>query len=122
MAEYERREVTVSFGKGLVGEPFEARTGRDMVRISIPNPDPEDKRQWESFVVPFSWLHESQYGKGYWMKLAQDGTTKLSRSYREGEDEDGNPIWRKELRTVSNLEIQSLLEGYRERYKNRQKE
>lgn len=34
-----REEVTIKFGKGLVGEPFISRTGKELVEIKIPNRD-----------------------------------------------------------------------------------
>ena len=46
-----REEVTIKFGKGLVGEPFISRTGKELVEIKIPNRDARDHRPWESFVV-----------------------------------------------------------------------
>ena len=32
-----REEVTIKFGKGLVGEPFISMTGKELVEIKIPN-------------------------------------------------------------------------------------
>lgn len=37
-------EVTIKFGKGLVGEPFTSKSGKELVEISIPNPDKSDTR------------------------------------------------------------------------------
>lgn len=68
-------EVTIKFGKGLMGEPFTSKSGKELVEVKIPNVDPNDHRPWESFVVPASFIHDNQYGKGVWMKLLEDGTT-----------------------------------------------
>ena len=32
-------EVTIKFGKGLVGDPFTSKNGKELVEVSIPNPD-----------------------------------------------------------------------------------
>ena len=45
------QEVTIKFGKGLMGEPFTSKNGKELVEIRIPNTDPGDKRPWESFVI-----------------------------------------------------------------------
>ncbi len=119
MAEHEtfqeENQVTMKFGKGLVGDPFLAKTGKEMVRISIPNQDPTDKRSWESFVVPANRVHDNQFGKGVWMKLPQDATTTLSRPVVTGQDENGKNIWGKEQRVVSNTELKELMEAYKEK-------
>lgn len=64
-----RAEVTIKFGKGLMGEPFTSKNGKELVEIKIPNADHSDSRPWESFVVPANFVHENQYGKGMWMKF-----------------------------------------------------
>ena len=103
-----REEVTIKFGKGLVGEPFISRTGKELVEIKIPNRDARDHRPWESFVVSPKMVHENQYGAGVWMKIPADGTTKVSRPEYRGRDESGKSIWGTESRTA-------LMESYKER-------
>lgn len=110
-----RKEVTIKFGKGLVGEPFISRTGKELVEIKIPNRDARDHRPWESFVVSPKMVHENQYGAGVWMKIPVDGTTKVSRPEYRGRDESGKSIWGTESRTVSNQELKALMESYKER-------
>ena len=110
-----REEVTIKFGKGLVGEPFISRTGKELVEIKIPNRDARDHRPWESFVVSPKMVHENQYGAGVWMKIPADGTTKVSRPEYRGRDESGKSIWGTESRTVSNQELKALMESYKER-------
>ena len=66
-----REEVTIKFGKGLVGEPFISKAGKELVEIKIPNRDARDHRPWESFVVSPKMVHENQYGAGVWMKSSQ---------------------------------------------------
>ena len=112
-----REDVTIKFGKGLLGEPFISKTGKELVEIKIPNRDARDHRHWESFVVSPKMVHENKYGKGVWMKLPADGTTKVSRPVFEGQDENGKNIWGKESRTVSNQELKSMMEFYKERNK-----
>ena len=84
------------------------------MEVKIPNVDPDDKTPWASFVISPKMIHDNQYGKGVWMKLPEDGTTRLSRSVRTGVDDDGKTIWGRETREVSNLELKSLMESYKE--------
>jgi len=112
-AQPERREVTIKYGKGLL-EPFVSKSGKELARVSIPNRSETDKRPWETFVVPKSYVHDNKFGKGVWMKLPEDGTTKLTRPVLVGQDEAGKNIWRTESRQVSNPELKALLEAYKE--------
>jgi len=109
-----RKEVTIKFGKGLVGESFISKSGKELVEIKIPNKDVRDHRHWESFVVSPKMVHENKYGKGVWMKLPADGTTKESRPAFKGQDENGKNIWETESRMVSNQELKSMMEFYKE--------
>lgn len=111
----EKQEVTIKFGKGLVGEPFTSKTGKELVEVKIPNTDPADYRPWESFVISPKMIHENKFGKGLWMKLPEDGSTRLARSVNCGKDENGKNIWKKEFREVSNGELKSMLESYKTR-------
>lgn len=106
-------EVTIKFGKGLVGEPFTSKSGKKLVEVKIPNPDRGDSRPWESFVISPKMIHDNKFGKGVWMKLPGDGTTRLSRSVKTGMNENGMPVWGHETREVSNTELKSLLEAYK---------
>ncbi len=110
----QKAEVTIKFGKGLVGEPFTTKNGKEVVEVKIPNRD-GDTRPWESFIISPKMIHDNQFGKGVWMKLPEDGTTKVSRSVREGQDENGKNIWKRESREVSNVELKSMLEAYKEK-------
>ncbi len=108
-------EVTIKFGKGLVGEPFTSKNGKELVEVKIPNSDAEDKRPWESFVISPKMIHDNQFGKGVWMKLPEDGATRLARPVRTGVDEDGKTTWGRETREVSNTELKALMESYKEK-------
>ncbi len=110
----QKAEVTIKFGKGLVGEPFTTKNGKEVVEVKIPNRE-GDSRPWESFIISPKMIHDNQFGKGVWMKLPEDGTTKVSRSVREGQDENGKNIWKRESREVSNVELKSMLEAYKEK-------
>ncbi len=110
----DKAEVTIKFGKGLVGEPFTTKNGKEVVEVKIPNRE-GDSRPWESFIISPKMIHDNQFGKGVWMKLPEDGTTKVSRSVREGQDENGKNIWKRESREVSNVELKSMLEAYKEK-------
>ena len=111
----EAAEVTIKFGKGLVGEPFTSKSGKELVEVSIPNPDKADTRLWETFVISPKMIHDNQFGKGVWMKLPEDGKTRLSRSVRTGVDEAGKATWGRETREVTNTELKSLMEAYKEK-------
>ena len=108
-----KEEVTIKFGKGLVGKPFMAKTGKECVGIKIPNADPADKTPWEAIVVPANRVHEDKFGKGMWMKLLADGQTKVSRSVITGQDENGKNIFETSSRVVSNRELKAMLESYK---------
>ncbi len=88
-----RTEVTIKFGKGLIGDPFTSKNGKELVEVKIPNADKSDTRPWESFVISPRMIHDNQFGKGVWMKLPEDGTTRLSRMAKAGMDEAGKPVW-----------------------------
>lgn len=113
----QKAEVTIKFGKGLVGEPFTTKNGKEVVEVKIPNRE-GDTRPWESFIISPKMIHDNQFGKGVWMKLPEDGTTKVSRSVREGQDENGKNIWKRESREVSNVELKSMMEAYKEKNKD----
>ena len=108
-------EVTIKFGKGLVGEPFTSKSGKELVEVLIPNPDKADDRPWESFVISPKMIHDNKFGKGVWMKLPENETTRLSRSVRTGVDDSGKTIWRREAREVTNSELKALMEAYKEK-------
>ena len=108
-----KEELTLKFGKGLA-EPFTTKDGKDLMRIKIPNRDPEDHSPWMSFVLPAKAVHENQYGKGLWAKIPADATTTLSRNVRTGE-ENGKPTWEREQKVVSNHELKEMVEAYRTR-------
>ena len=109
-----RSEVTVKFGKGLVGEPFISKAGKQLVQVSIPNQSPNDHRPWQAFVVSPTMIHDNKYGKGVWMKLPEDGATKVSRPVVQEQGEDGKRVWGRESRVVPNTELKSMLEAYKE--------
>ena len=110
-----KEEVTIKFGKGLVGTPFTTKNGKECVGIKIPNADPADKTPWEAIVVPANRVHEDKFGKGMWMKLPADGQTKVSRSIITGQDENGKNVYETTSRTVTNRDLKGMLESYKNR-------
>lgn len=46
----EFKEITVKMGKGLVGEPFQGKDGKDYRQIKIPNQDEQDKSPWATLL------------------------------------------------------------------------
>ena len=112
-----REELVIKFGKGLVGKPFMAKTGKECVGIKIPNADPADKTPWESIVVGANRVHEDKFGKGMWMKVSADGQTRVSRSVITGQDENGKNIFENTSRMVSNRDLKAMMESYKTREK-----
>lgn len=111
----DRPEVTIKFGKGLVGESFTSKSGKQLVEVSIPNQSANDHRPWQTFVVAPGMIHDNKFGKGVWMKLPEDGETKVSRPVLQGQDETGKNVWSRESRMVPNTELKSMLEAYKEK-------
>ena len=108
-------EITIKFAKGLCGEPFTSKNGVELVRIQIPNKDPEDHTPWAEFVLANKSVHENQFGKGLWAKIPADGHTTVSKSFLAGKDENGKNIWEKNKRSVPNRELKEMVEFYKER-------
>lgn len=109
----EQKEVTIKFGKGLVGEPFTSRNGHELVEVKIPNADKDDHTPWASFVISPKMIHDNKFGKGVWMKLPEDGTTKVSKPVILGEKEDGKKEWGNDVREVPNTELKEMMESYK---------
>ena len=102
--------IKITFSRKLA-RPFTTKGGKEMVAISIPNQDVDDKRPWEEFVLPIQMLHSDHYGsKTLWAKLPEDGSTVLSRSVKP-ENEGGS--WTREERTVDNKTLKSMVEAYK---------
>ena len=114
-AEREYKEISLKFGRGCVGNTFEGKDGNTYTEIKIPNPDKDDHRPWQSFVVKENHLHENKFGKGMWIKLPEEGHTTLRRNVKVGKDEQGKDIWDVEKTKVSNKELKKLVEAYKDR-------
>ena len=108
-------EITIKFAKGLCSEPFMSKSGKEFVRIQIPNSDPADHDPWQEFVLESKQVHENQYGKGLWAKIPADGHTTVSRPFLAGKDENGRNIWDSKKRTVPNRELKEMVEYYKTR-------
>lgn len=108
------KEITLHFGKGCVGEPFQAKDGKEYCQILVPNPDKDDKKPWQTFVVRSNQVHDNKFGKGMWCKLPAEGHTTLLRSVVDGKDENDRPVW-KDIRTkVPNRELKKMVEAYKQ--------
>lgn len=118
----EFKEITLKFGKGCVQESFTAKDGKEYTPILIPNSDPADKRPWATFIVPTSHVHPDKFGKGMWTKVPAEGSTTIRRSVKVGVDENGKNIWSEEKTKVTNRELKSMVEFYKERPLEQQKE
>lgn len=110
-----RKEITLKFGKGCVGEEFKGRDGKAYKEILVPNVDKNDTRPWQTFVVRSNQVHDNQFGKGMWLKLPADGNTTLHRSTVIGEKPDGKKEWGTEKTVISNKELKGMMEAYKER-------
>jgi len=106
----EIKELTIKFSRKLA-RPFTGKNGVEMVAISIPNENPDDKRSWEEFVLPAERVHDDYYGsKSLWAKIPEYGSTTLTRSVKPAE-EGGS--WTKEERQVDNKTLKSMVEAYK---------
>ena len=102
--------IKITFSRKLA-KPFTSKGGKEMVAISIPNQDADDKRPWEEFVLPIQMLHSDHYGsKTLWAKIPEDGSTTLTRSIKPAED---GGSWTREERTVDNKTLKSMVEAYK---------
>jgi len=110
----EYQEITLKFGKGCLEDQFTAKDGKTYQKILVPNPDPNDKSPWKTFVARANQVHENQFGKGVWMKLPADGHTTLHKSIAI-ENPDGTKKWGTEKTTVTNKELKRMMEAYKER-------
>ena len=108
----EFKEITLKFGKGLVGDEFQGKDGNSYRQIMIP-PNEETKQPWQTFVVKSNQVHENQFGKGMWCKLPAEGSTTVTKSVAKGVDEQGKTIWENEKRKVPNTELKSMVEAYK---------
>ncbi len=113
------KEVTVKFGKGLVGEPFQGKDGKDYRQIKIPNQDENDKSPWATFVVKANSVHEDQYGKGMWVKLPAEGSTTVRKDNVVGQDEAGKNVYETTKEKVPNKELKARVEFYKDKDKDR---
>ena len=121
----ERREfqtLTIKFAKGLVGEPFMSKGGKELVEITIPNSDPADKRPWQTFVLASRDVHEDKFGKGMWAKIPAEGHTTVQRQIRSNPEAEGPAAWTSEKTVVSNADLKKMVEFYKERPRESVKE
>ena len=113
--------ITIKFGRGLMGDPFTSKAGKELVEVAIPNNDPSDKRPWQTFVLGTKSVHENKYGKGMWAKLPADGHTTISRSIPDG-FKDGKKQWKTEKTSVSNRQLKEMVEFYKKKEREPLKE
>lgn len=109
----EFKEITVKMGKGLVGEPFQGKDGKDYRQIKIPNQDQNDKSPWATFVVKANAVHDDQFGKGMWVKLPAEGSTTVRKDQVVGQDEAGKNVYETTKTKVPNTELKGMVEFYK---------
>ena len=117
----EFKEITLKFGKGLVGDEFQGKDGNSYRQIMIP-PNEETKQPWQTFVVKSNQVHENQFGKGMWCKLPAEGSTTVTKSVAKGVDEQGKTIWDNEKRKVPNTELKEMVEAYKNKDRSQEAE
>ena len=110
----ESESITIKFAKGLVGEPFMSKSGKELVEITIPNSDPGDKRPWQTFVLAARDVHENKFGKGLWVKLPAGAHITVTKPVAVGV-ENGKTVWNNEKKSVSVPELKSMVEFYKEK-------
>lgn len=118
----EKKEITIKTAKGLVGEPFKAKDGKEYCEVKIPNKDENDKSPWKSFVVRASQIHDDKFGKGKWFKLPAEGTTTVSQSVITGQDEQGKNVYENQKERVTNSELKDMVEFYKDRDRNQEQD
>lgn len=111
----EKKEITIKTAKGLVGEPFKAKDGKEYCEVKIPNKDENDKSPWKSFVVRAAQVHDDKFGKGKWFKLPAEGTTTVSQSVITGQDENGKNVYENTKERVTNSELKDMVEFYKDK-------
>lgn len=107
--------ITIKFARGLLGEEFTARNGNELVRVKIPNEDPEDHSPWASFVVPVDAVYDSQNGKAICVDLPADGESTITKSHLKGTDAAGKNLWEDERYKVSNSQLKEMVEFYKKK-------
>lgn len=115
----ENKEITIKTAKGLVGEPFKAKDGKEYCEVKIPNKDENDKSPWATFVVRAAEIHDDKFGKGKWFKLPADGTTTISKSNVIGKNEEGKNVYENTKERLTNSELKDRVEFYKERDNDR---
>ena len=105
-------EITIKFGKGLVGNPFTSKSGKELVEVKIPNVDENDRTPWASFVISPKMIH-NKFGKGVWMKLVSDETIRIGKPVLEGQTPEGKNIWKRDYREIPVTELKAMLEAYK---------
>jgi len=118
----EFKEITVKMGKGLVGEPFQGKDGKDYYQIKIPNQDEQDKSPWATFVVKANAVHDDQFGKGMWVKLPAEGSTTVRKDQVVGQDEAGKNIYETTKTKVPNTELKGMVEFYKQNDRSQDQE
>lgn len=106
-----KEEISIRFAKGLA-EPFTSKDGKEFMRISIPNQNPEDKMPWASFVLPARIVHENQHGKGLWARIPAEGKTMVTWPTPVGTDDAGKLKFNDAKIPVPNRELKSMVEAY----------
>lgn len=109
----EAKEVMIWFGKGLVGDPFTSKSGKELVEVKIPNVDPADKRLWASFVISSKVIHDNKFGKGVRMKLPEEQITRVSKPFVVATGLDGQRRWDRNVRDVPNTELKAMMKAYK---------
>ena len=117
----EFEEITLKFGKGCVKDEFQGKDGNTYRSILIPNEDPNDKSPWKTFVVRSNAVHEDKFGNGMWIKLPAEGHTTVRQSVVT-EQADGTRSWSNNDTKVTNRELKSMVEFYKERPRESVKE
>lgn len=118
----EFKEITVKMGKGLVGEPFQGKDGKDYRQIKIPNQDEQDKSPWATFVVKANAVHDDQFGKGMWVKLPAEGSTTVRKDQVVGQDEAGKNVYETTKTKVPNTELKGMVEFYKQNDRSQDQE
>ncbi len=113
----DKKEITIKTAKGLVGEPFTSKDGKEYREVKIPNQDETDKSPWASFVVRANQIHEDKFSEkgAMWFKVPEDGKTTIRKAHITGQDENGKNVYENTNTQVSNTELKAMVEHYKTR-------
>lgn len=121
--EQQKEMLTIKFGKGLVGTPFQSKKGDTLVSVSIPNQDPNEKKLWDTFVTSPDRIQENKFGNGNgcFIQVPAYGQTTICSTVELEPGEDGRRRVQRSYQKISNAELKARVEAYKTRDREAEK-